>query len=257
MDLQLTWRARRRTRAISLLGTALLLLGGVPDLWAAPQPEPSEQPTLPDPDPPAPVPPADVDPEPDPDPDPDPDPHPEPDPEPEQAPDPEPELTPEELAEIEAALGADAATSPDSAEATSTPAPTLAPTQPPTAAATAAALLPNISVILDVASAVFSDDDNLQGGAHDPNSTGFNLQQLELSINKSVDPYFRFDSNIVFSLFGVEVEEAYATTIDMPWNLQVRAGQFLTRFGRINPTHPHSWDFVDQPFIMSKVWGGE
>ena len=111
-------------------------------------------------------------------------------------------------------------------------------------------MLPNISIILDVAAAMFSDDDNLQGGAHDPNSNGFNLQQLELSLNKSVDPYFRFDSNIVFSLFGVEVEEAYATTIDLPWNLQVRAGQFLTRFGRINPTHPHSWDFVEPPLPL-------
>ena len=55
-----------------------------------------------------------------------------------------------------------------------------------------------------------------------------------------VDPYFRFDSNLVFSQFGVEIEEAYATTLDLPANLQVRAGQFLTRFGRINATHPHA-----------------
>ena len=72
-----------------------------------------------------------------------------------------------------------------------------------------------------------------------------------------MDPYFRFDSNIVFAEFGVEIEEAYGTTLSLPWNLQVRAGQFLTRFGRINNTHPHSWDFVDQPLVIGKFLGGE
>ncbi len=55
----------------------------------------------------------------------------------------------------------------------------------------------------------------------------------------------------------MEVEEAYATTTNLPANLQVRAGQFLTRFGRINPTHPHAWDFVDQPFAIGRVFGSE
>lgn len=116
---------------------------------------------------------------------------------------------------------------------------------------------PDIALVADVALARFSRDTNLQSGAHDPTKTGFNLQQLELVIQKAVDPYFRFDSFIVFSQFGVEVEEAYATTLSLPGNLQVRAGQFLTRFGRINPTHPHSWDFVDQPFAIGRIFGGE
>jgi hypothetical protein len=116
---------------------------------------------------------------------------------------------------------------------------------------------PDLSVIADVAAAYFSEAQNLQGGGHDPTQNGFNLQQLELSIASVVDPYFRFDANVVFSLSGVEIEEAYATTLDLPWHLQLRAGQFLTRFGRINPTHPHSWDFVDQPFALTRVFGGE
>lgn len=151
----------------------------------------------------------------------------------------------EELAEIEAALGADAAQAPP-------------PPAPSGIVATAADLLPDISLVLDVALAWFSDEDEqLQSGGHDPSANGFNLQQLELSMSKSVDPYFRFDTNIVFSLFGVELEEAYATTLALPGHLQIRAGQFLTRFGRFNSTHPHSWSFVDQPFVMGKFFGGE
>jgi hypothetical protein len=116
---------------------------------------------------------------------------------------------------------------------------------------------PDLSVILDAALAVFSSDDPDPRGAHDPSKTGFNLQQLELSIGASVDPFLRFDANIVFAQFGVEVEEAYASSLQLPWGLQARAGQFLTRFGRLNPTHPHSWDFVDQPLVLGKMFGGE
>jgi hypothetical protein len=158
-----------------------------------------------------------------------------------------PATSDQEMADIEAALGADAKTA-------------AATQPPPPPAATAGALQsmnPDISVVGDVALAAFSDDAPLQTGDHDPASNGFVLQQVELSISKAVDPYFRFDSNIVFHAEGVEVEEAYATTLALPYNLQARVGQFLNRFGRINPTHPHVWDFVDQPFEIGRVFGGE
>src|SRR5690606_8630759 len=103
----------------------------------------------------------------------------------------------------------------------------------------------------------FSHDEHRQTGAHDPTRTGFNLQQLEMSLGSTVDPYFRFDSNLSFSLEGVEIEEAYATTLDLPARLQLRAGQFLWRFGRFNAPHPHVWHFVDQPFTLGRLFGGE
>lgn len=115
----------------------------------------------------------------------------------------------------------------------------------------------DLSFVMDAALAAFTAAEPLQAGGHDPNTNGFNFQQLELSVRSVVDPYLRFDSNIVFALTGVEIEEVYVTTLDLPANLQVRAGQFLTRFGRINPTHPHAWDFADQPFSMGRVFGGE
>ncbi|MDO9280394.1 MAG: zinc-regulated TonB-dependent outer membrane receptor, partial [Pseudomonadota bacterium] len=68
-------------------------------------------------------------------------------------------------------------------------------------------LNPDISFVGDVAFAYFSADEPLMSGGHDPQANGFTLQQLEMSVSKSVDPYFRFDSNIVFSLYGVEIEE--------------------------------------------------
>ncbi len=160
-----------------------------------------------------------------------------------------PAITPEEQAEIDKATGADAAS-----EAARVPPPPAA----PQGGGGLQSLNPDLSVILDVSAAAFSDAKPLQAGAHDPNANGFRLNQLELSINHNVDPYFRFDGNIVFSDAETpDVEEAYATTLSLPYSLQVRAGKFLTRFGRINNTHPHSWDFADQPFALSRVFGGE
>lgn len=118
-------------------------------------------------------------------------------------------------------------------------------------------LNPNISFVGDFALAAFSNDKPLQAGGHDPHRNGFNLQQLELAVGAAVDPFMRADANIVFSQFGVEIEEAYATTTSMPFQLQMRMGQFLTRFGRINAQHLHSWDFMDSPFFWSKVFGPE
>lgn len=181
--------------------------------------------------------------------------HPQPSPPPQETP--APELTPEEQKEIEAALGQDAA----AADAQQQPDPGTAGDASTSSVTVSPSRIDfhglDISLILDVAAAAFTAEEPLQGGAHDPIQNGFTFQQLEMSLSSVVDPYFRFDGNIVFSQFGVEVEEAYVTTLDLPASLQVRAGQFLTRFGRINATHPHSWDFADQPFGHSRIFGGE
>ncbi|HWM84509.1 MAG TPA: zinc-regulated TonB-dependent outer membrane receptor [Kofleriaceae bacterium] len=152
--------------------------------------------------------------------------------------------TPDDLSELEEAAAADQAERDESKPEPSGP-------------GALSSLNPDISFLADVAAAWFSSDEPLQGGAHDPQATGFVLQQLEMAVSSPVDPYFRFDANVVFSEFGVEIEEVTATSLHLPANLQLRAGQFLTRFGRINPTHPHSWDFVDQPFALGRVFGGE
>lgn len=102
----------------------------------------------------------------------------------------------------------------------------------------------------------------LQGGHHDPKQRGFTLQQAELALAGAVDPYFRVDTHLtsVIDPEGetiVELEEAYATTTSLPYGLQVKAGHYLTEFGRINPVHLHDWDWGDQPVIVSRVFGGD
>lgn len=123
-------------------------------------------------------------------------------------------------------------------------------------AAIMSAIQPELALILDVAASYFSDTP-MQTGAHDPQRTGFTFQQLEMSFQANVDPYFLFRANLVFSEFGVEVEEAYAQTTSLPGRLQIKAGQFLSSFGRLNATHPHSWSFLDQPLVNGRFFGGE
>ncbi len=104
------------------------------------------------------------------------------------------------------------------------------------------------------------DIEQLEQGDHDPHQRGFTLQNLETVFEGKVDPYFRAIANIVMKIdthgdTGIEAEEAFLETMSLPWNLQVKAGQFLTEFGRMNATHPHTWDFVDAPLVLNRFMG--
>jgi hypothetical protein len=101
----------------------------------------------------------------------------------------------------------------------------------------------------------------LQGGGHDPRKRGFTVQNVELSFSGAVDPYLNAESHIVYFLdpitgeSHVELEEAFFTTQKLPYQLQLKGGQFFTEFGRINPQHPHQWDWQDQPIINTRLFG--
>ncbi|MBI3328857.1 MAG: hypothetical protein HYZ81_19405 [Nitrospinae bacterium] len=125
-------------------------------------------------------------------------------------------------------------------------------------------LNPDISIDGLFAAAASTEDDfeRLFSGAHDPTQRGFTLQNLELTLSGAVDPYFRGDVHLVYQIdrkgeSTMEVEEAYLTSLSLPYNLQLKAGQFFTQFGRLNPTHPHTWDFADQPLVNGRMFGGD
>jgi hypothetical protein len=104
------------------------------------------------------------------------------------------------------------------------------------------------------------DLNNIEVGDHDPQQRGFNARNIELAFDGAVDPYFEGFANIVFKLDNdnqtdVEVEEAFMQTTSLPFNLQLKAGQFFAAFGRLNPTHPHTWDFVDTPLVNGLFLG--
>lgn len=118
------------------------------------------------------------------------------------------------------------------------------------------ALIPDISLIGSIAGGWFRDDPAVDQGEN-PSRTGFNLQSAELAIQSMVDPYVRGDIFILFKEASVEVEDATITTLSLPWNLQLRAGKMLARFGRQNTQHVEQLDFVDQSLANRYFFGPE
>jgi len=104
------------------------------------------------------------------------------------------------------------------------------------------------------------DIQNIETGGHDPIQRGFTVQNLELTFDGAVDPYFNGQANLVTQInragdTTLEAEEAWLQTISLPANLQAKGGLFLSPFGRLNQTHPHTWDFADQPLVNGRLLG--
>ena len=112
------------------------------------------------------------------------------------------------------------------------------------------------------ASTASKPSEQLQLGDHDPQKRGFSLRNAELALDGAVDPYFKGFANIVLKLdendeTEIELEESYLESTSLPYNLQLKAGQFFANFGRQNSQHPHQWSFVDQPIILNRAFGPE
>ncbi|MFO0832587.1 MAG: hypothetical protein U0637_12200 [Phycisphaerales bacterium] len=131
----------------------------------------------------------------------------------------------------------------------------------------AALRLVDVSMVVDTAAGWSSEPDQslqtLQAGGHDPRKRGFTLQAAELALSATVDPHFSAFTNIVYFIdppsgeSAVELEEAFVLSQALPHGLQLKAGQYLTDFGQVNPTHPHAWEWMDQPVVLSRMFGGD
>ena len=103
--------------------------------------------------------------------------------------------------------------------------------------------------------------EQLQFGDHDPDTNGFTLRTVDLSVGGGFDPYFDAFANVAFFIDNegetvVELEEAYLQTQTEPGVIpEIRAGQFFTEFGLANPVHIHDQTWLDQPFVLSRFLG--
>ena len=86
---------------------------------------------------------------------------------------------------------------------------------------------------------------------------GFNLNYAELALSSTVDQAFNLEGVFHFSPEGVEIEEAYFTTRQLPWSLRLKGGKFRSDFGRLNAQHQHIWDFADAPLVYSAFLSSE
>jgi hypothetical protein len=171
-----------------------------------------------------------------------------------------------EKKKLEQELAADLAKNQPAATAAAPPPSTAAwsPAQPLTVARAGSAYM-NISfdALMDAGWSTAPDPSAfLQLGDHDPIKRGFSLRNAEIALDGAVDPYFKGFANIVLKLdknneTDIELEETYFQSTSLPGNLQVKAGQFFSSFGRQNPQHPHQWAFVDEPLILNRTFGPE
>ncbi len=101
------------------------------------------------------------------------------------------------------------------------------------------------------------------------------LNEAEFSFQAYVDPYSKADFYIGFGNegedpfegpdsgaagngeFEAELEEAYLTSLSLPFGLQVKAGKFRSNFGKINQIHPHALNYIDMPRMYANYLGGE
>jgi hypothetical protein len=109
----------------------------------------------------------------------------------------------------------------------------------------------------------------LAGGAHDPAQRGFTLRQAELSLAGRIADQVEAKAFLVASLAPagrdgdegetvVELEEAYAQTVRRDGQgFQVRAGTYFTEFGVRNAQHPHAWQWLNQPVVLTRLCGGD
>ena len=111
---------------------------------------------------------------------------------------------------------------------------------------------PEIGAVADVAMKLDSPRTDTGG------SDRVSLREIELVLGSNVDPYSRLDATIAFNEENTaELEEAYLTRFQLPWDMTARIGRFKPKFGRALAVHRDSLDTVDEPLVIQRYFGVE
>jgi len=125
------------------------------------------------------------------------------------------------------------------------------------------ALNPSISAILQGRAAYLQGG----GGEHDipgyplgaetdRGPKGLALGESELVFSANVDDKLYGFFDMTFDQGDIGIEEAYISTLSLPFGFGVKAGQFLSAIGYQNDRHSHTWDFIDQPLVYDAMLSG-
>lgn len=106
----------------------------------------------------------------------------------------------------------------------------------------------------------------------DTEEDGFSLQGVELQFNSDVDAYFR--AQVVIGIhkeehdeeeeeeeeghaeFAIHPEEVFVETISIP-GITIKAGKFLSQFGKYNSLHLHAQPFIYRSVVQEAMFGHE
>ncbi|MDH3520702.1 MAG: hypothetical protein OEM49_09630 [Myxococcales bacterium] len=91
------------------------------------------------------------------------------------------------------------------------------------------------------------------GGMTDRGHEGISLGESEVVFSANVDDKLYGFLDVSFDQDEIGVEEAYFSTLSLPFGLGLKGGQFLSAIGYHNDRHPHTWDFVDAPLVYEAM----
>jgi hypothetical protein len=129
-------------------------------------------------------------------------------------------------------------TTPEATAATATPA----------APASSTALNPDISVIGTFLS---------HAGDNFEEREPIALDEVEVALQAFIDPYAKGHFFIAITPEEVDVEEAYAQFVTLPWGLTAKAGKTKATFGKAYAWHTHTRKWADQPMMLTYFLGEE
>jgi hypothetical protein len=78
----------------------------------------------------------------------------------------------------------------------------------------------------------------------------FDLREIELSLQAPLDPFTRGKAFISISKEEIAIEEAYMEWLNLPLNMNLKAGIFYTEFGLLNRYHDHALPQFDRPRVL-------
>src|SRR2546426_4397418 len=85
---------------------------------------------------------------------------------------------------------------------------------------------------------------------------GLQFDEAEISLISVVDPYWTLMGNIVFAPDGVDPEEVWVRSTNIP-AIQLKLGKLRGTFGKHGLLHTHAFPFVQAPVIMANSIGEE
>ncbi len=110
-------------------------------------------------------------------------------------------------------------------------------------------LNPNISLGGDFFTGLSSSDDPFirEGSDFSYGNNGFHMREMEIAMVAPLDPFTRGKAFLSITEEGIGIEEAYMELLNLPLNMNLKAGIFYAEFGPLNRHHDHALPQFDRP----------
>ena len=88
-------------------------------------------------------------------------------------------------------------------------------------------------------------------------NNGMHMRGLEMSFVSVLDPFARGKVIMHLHQHEIEVEEAYMELLNLPLNINLKAGIFYLEYGLLNRYHTHALPQFDRPKVAANYFGIE